>query len=84
VLGRGPFCVVKLFEDPSTGDLIAVKFFDSGVTQRSDESLAFFREIDALVLLLPPCVLQIVGYCLATQTSPAQIGTELATGGSLR
>jgi hypothetical protein len=36
-------------EDPSTHDLIAVKFFDSKAAQASDTSSAFSREIDALV-----------------------------------
>jgi serine/threonine protein kinase len=61
--------VVKLFEDPSTQGLVAVKFFESKVTQVSDDSLAFFREIDALVVLTHPCVVQIVGYCLATEVA---------------
>jgi serine/threonine protein kinase len=84
VLGKGAFGVVKLLEDPSTHDQVAVKFFDSETTLASDRSSAFFREIDALVLLTHPCVLRIVGYCLATRTLPAQIGTEFAVGGSLR
>jgi hypothetical protein len=69
VLGKGVFGVVKLLEDPSTHHLIAVKFFDSETTLASDKSSAFFREIDALVLLTHPCILRIVGYCLATRAS---------------
>jgi serine/threonine protein kinase len=84
VLGKGAFGVVKLLEDPSRHDQIAVKFFNSETTQASDRSSAFFREIDALVLLTHPSVLRIVGYCLATRRFRAQIGTELAVGGSLR
>jgi serine/threonine protein kinase len=84
VLGKGSTGVVKLLEDPSTHGLIAVKFFDSAVAQASDGSSAFFREIDALVLLAYPCVLWILGYCLATWQFPAQIGMEFAAGGSLR
>jgi serine/threonine protein kinase len=80
----GAFGVVKLLEDPSTCDQIAAQFFDSETAQASDRSSAFFREIDALVLLTHPCVLRIVGYCLATQRFPAQIATEFAAGGSLR
>ena len=75
---------MKLLEDPSTDDLIAVKFFDSEVTQAADGSSTLFHEIDALVLLTHPCGLRIVGFCLATRRSPAQIGTEFAAGGSLR
>jgi hypothetical protein len=65
VLGQGAFGVVQLLEDPSTHDLIAVKFFDSETTKASDRSSAFFREIDALVFLTHPCVLRIAGYCLS-------------------
>jgi hypothetical protein len=81
VVGTGATGVVKLYEDPSTHELIAVRIFDSKATQGSDGSSGFFREIDALVLLVHPCVLRIVGYCLATRTGPAQIGTEFAAGG---
>jgi hypothetical protein len=84
VLGRGSTGVVKLLEDPSTRGLAAVKFFDSAAARASDGSSAFVREIDALVRLIHPCVVRIVGYCLATQWFPAQIGTEFAAGGSLR
>jgi serine/threonine protein kinase len=71
---------VGLFEDPSTHERIAVKSF--GPT--SGLSSEFFRDTDELVRLSHPCVLRIVGYCPATQTSLAQIGTEFASGGSLR
>jgi serine/threonine protein kinase len=84
VLGRGAFGLVKLLEDPSTHDLIVVEFFDSETPQASDGSAAFFREVDALVLLVHPCVVRIVGYCLATRRFPAQLGTEFAAGASLR
>jgi serine/threonine protein kinase len=57
---------------------------DSDVTKAADGSAAFFREVDALVLPAHPCVVRTVGYCLATPLFPAQIGTEFATGGSLR
>jgi serine/threonine protein kinase len=67
-----------------THHLIAVKFFDTKATRASEGSSSFFREIDALFLLTHPCVLRIVGYFLETRTSPAQIGTEFAAGGSLR
>jgi hypothetical protein len=84
VLGKGAFSIVKLFEDSSTRDLIAVKIFDSEATQALSGSSAFFQEIDALIVLTHPCVLRIVEYCLATRVFPAQIGTEFATGGSLQ
>jgi hypothetical protein len=69
-----------LCEDRSPRGLIAVKFFDSAVTQASDGRSAFFREIDAPVRLIHPGV---VGCRLATGTSPAQVRTEFADGGSL-
>jgi serine/threonine protein kinase len=84
VLGIGATGAVKLFEDPSTHNLITVKLFASNATQPSDGSSAFIREIEALVRLVHPCVLRIVGYCLATRRFPAQIGTKFAAGGSLR
>jgi serine/threonine protein kinase len=80
----GGFGVVKLLEDRSTGDLIAVRLFDSAVSQAPDESGAFSHKIDALVLLVHLWVVRIFGCRLATRTSQAQIRTEFAAGGSLR
>jgi serine/threonine protein kinase len=55
-----------------------IKLFDSDQTLASDGSLAFFREIDALLLVVHPCVVRIVGYCLV-----AQIETDFAAGDAL-
>jgi hypothetical protein len=47
---EGTFGFVELFENPSTHNLIAVKFIGWDV---SDGSSALFCEIDALSLLAP-------------------------------
>jgi hypothetical protein len=53
---RATFGFVKLFEDPLTHDLIAVKFIDWDV---SDGSSALFCEIDALSLVVHSCAFRI-------------------------
>jgi serine/threonine protein kinase len=75
--------IIKLFQDSSAHDLIAIKFFNRNAVQSSDASTAFIREIDTLVLLVHPCVVRSVGNCLVTRRSPAQTGREFAAGGSL-
>jgi hypothetical protein len=50
VIGKGAFGKVKLLEDPSAHELIAIKFSDSETPQARDRSAAFVREIDALFL----------------------------------
>jgi serine/threonine protein kinase len=74
---------VTLAEDPSTGQLIALKTFnlqEGGGLKVSD---IFFREIDSLVRLTHPCVVPIVGYFLAQRASPPQIAMRFAENGSL-
>jgi hypothetical protein len=70
-----------LIEDASTHDLIALKTFHAPV---ADASTTFFRETESLIRLAHPCVVPIVGYLLATETSCAQIDTKCAVNGSLR
>jgi serine/threonine protein kinase len=82
VLGEGSFGTVTLVSDPSTGSEIALKTFNAKPGQ--DLSDVFFRELQSLVELAHPCVLQIVGYSLLTHSRPAQIGTKFAANGSLR
>jgi serine/threonine protein kinase len=84
VLGEGAFGSVALVEDSSTGEKIALKSFRPPPTPGQSISAVFFREIESLIALSHPCVLRIIGYSLATQHSPAQIGTEFVSGGSLR
>jgi serine/threonine protein kinase len=84
VLGEGAFGKVELFEDPTTHNKIAIKFFNRAAGSGPRGSAIFFREIEALIQLTHPCVLRIVGYSLSTSDSRAQIATEFAAGGSLR
>jgi serine/threonine protein kinase len=80
-LSKGAYGTVTLVEDPSTHDLIALKTLHGPVT---DITTTFFREIESLIRLAHPCIVPIVGYFLATETSRAQIGTKYAVQGSLR
>jgi hypothetical protein len=50
IIVKGAFRKVKLFDDSSTHELIAIKFFDSEITQARDGSATFVPEIDAFVL----------------------------------
>jgi serine/threonine protein kinase len=79
-LGKGAFGTVTLVEDPSTYDLIALKTFHE---PSEDIAMVFFREIESVIGLVHPCVVPIIGYCLATETSRAQISTKYAVNGSL-
>jgi serine/threonine protein kinase len=79
VVGRGPFGVVKLFEDPVTHEKTAIKSFNREAAR--DASL---HELEQFSVLRHQCVLRTVGFCPATETSPAQLGAEFAAGGSLR
>jgi serine/threonine protein kinase len=83
-LGRGTSGSVTLVEDPSTGQLIALKTFNLQEGGDLEVSDVFFREIDSLVHLTHPCVVPIVGYFLARRDSPPQIATRFAENGSLR
>jgi hypothetical protein len=60
-----------------------VEFFESEATRASGTSSALFHEIDALVLLTHPCLLRIVGYCLASRRFAVQMRTEFALCGWL-
>jgi hypothetical protein len=75
VLGNGPRRVARLFGDPPAHVLITIKLFDP---EASDGASLFFGEIDALVLLVHPRAVRIVGHWLATLKSPGPIGTEFA------
>jgi hypothetical protein len=77
-IGKGAYGTVKLVRDPSTNALIALKTLDH---KASD---TFMKEVEMLMKLRHPCILQIVGYSLPTKTVPAQIGTEFAKNRSLR
>jgi serine/threonine protein kinase len=84
-LGEGGFGAVTLVEDPENHDLIALKSFHRNVSgSGGDITGSFTKEIDMLMKLVHPCVLEIVGYSLPTPTVPARIGTMFAANGSLR
>jgi serine/threonine protein kinase len=63
---------------------IVAKTFDRREDIGDDYTQTFVREIEGLIRLSHPCVVAIVGYSLATQESPVQIGIRYAANGSLR
>jgi serine/threonine protein kinase len=84
-LGEGSFGVVMLLENEETHELIALKSVD--VNKSSDSQKAFFdfiNEIEGLIHLIHPCVLEIVGYSLPRADRPGRIGTKFAANGSLK
>jgi serine/threonine protein kinase len=83
-LGQGRFGIVTLVQDLKTHDLIALKsirFDESSDSQKAFSD--FTTEIERLVHLIHPCVLEIVGYSLPADNRPGQIGTRFAANGSL-
>jgi hypothetical protein len=86
-LGEGGFGVVTLVEDPVSHELIALKSFNKTTTMTSvneDITQTFIREVEILIELHHPCILEIVGYLLPTRSHPGRIGTRYASNGSLR
>jgi serine/threonine protein kinase len=84
VLGKGRFGIVKLVEDPTTKTQIAVKYFNKPDDIDLDHDAMFLREVELLVRLQHPCILQIIGYSLSNRKGRAQIGMKFAVNGSLR
>jgi len=84
VLGDGGFGTVKLVEDLSTHDFIALKSFNRPSNTDSTIGVRFKKEIEKLIHLAHPCILEIAGYSLPTATERARIGTVFAVNGSLR
>jgi serine/threonine protein kinase len=84
-LGEGGFGVVTLVEDPMSHELIALKSFNKKTTSSNDDiTESFIREVEILIELHHPCILEIVGYSLPTTSHPGRIGTKYASKGSLR
>jgi serine/threonine protein kinase len=79
-LGRGGFGVVDLMEDENE-KRIAVKCFqvDGGI-----DSQRIVGEIEALVILKHPSILEIIGWCLPTgDCQQARLATEFMSNGSV-
>jgi serine/threonine protein kinase len=83
-LHRGSFGDIELKEDPATRELVAVKTLQPGPGLTGDLTRQLMQEIDMLVRLRHPCIIEFVGYTLPTPTSPARIGTLFMANGSLR
>jgi serine/threonine protein kinase len=75
---------VKVVEDLSTHDKIALKSFHRPSTTDSDMGMRFMTEVEVLIHLFHPCIVMIVGYSLPTETVHARIRTTFAVNGSLR
>jgi serine/threonine protein kinase len=84
-LGDGSLGVVTLVEDPETGKLIALKSIAIGISSgRREIVLDFMKEVEELIQLVHPCVLEIVGCSLPMDDRPARIGMRFAANGSLK
>jgi TPR repeat protein len=80
-LGRGTYGNVTLMKN---GDRqYAVKDFLASGEAAADISISFLREVDALIRLSHPCVLQIRGIALPGSTSGGQIATDFMEKGSI-
>jgi serine/threonine protein kinase len=82
VIGQGGSSHVKLFGDSRTGNQVAVKYID--VPRSISEKAHFMREVEVLVLLNHPCIVQLVGWRCPEGSNFAEIHTEYAERGSLR
>jgi serine/threonine protein kinase len=83
-LGEDAFGVVDLVKDSTNHELIALKSLHAKLSDGCDISEKFMREVEALIAVVHPCVVSIVGYWLPTRLAPGQIGTAFAAGGSMR
>jgi serine/threonine protein kinase len=79
LIANGECADVLLKTDPKTGEKIAVKRIKSGAFSE----YSFRREIEAMMNLVHPCVLRIVGWCPRLSTSRAEIWTEYGPNKSL-
>jgi serine/threonine protein kinase len=80
-LGRGTYGVVTLMK--SETQQYAVKEFLAAEGATADISISFLREIDALIRLSHPCVLQIRGIVLPMGMSGGKIATDFMENGSI-
>jgi serine/threonine protein kinase len=83
-IGEGDFGVVKLVEDRSTHELIALKTFYRKTWNDDEVGERFMKEIELLLKWQHPCFRPIVGYTAPTVSMPGQIGMLFAVDGSLR
>jgi hypothetical protein len=79
VIGRGGFSTVTVGTSSGVQGAVAVK----SIPREAYDQELFFREIEALVHLNHPCVLQIYGWSAREEFHLAQIHTEMAEHGSL-
>jgi serine/threonine protein kinase/TPR repeat protein len=80
LIGYGGSSTVSLERKVVTGELIAVKRF----REVKFDQTTFIREVEALIYLNHPCVVQIFGYKLPIGREPAEIRTAVAENGSVK
>jgi hypothetical protein len=82
-IGSGTYGSVKLMENKAANLRYAVKTFPPTPGSCPDISISFLREVDALMKLSHPCVLQIRGVALPDAKCGGQIATDFMEHGSL-
>jgi tRNA A-37 threonylcarbamoyl transferase component Bud32 len=80
-LGRGKFGIVRLVENKSNGERLAVKYIEGGPEFDCDR---LFREVGILSSLNHPCIIRFVGWSLPnSECEEARIALEFASNGSI-
>jgi serine/threonine protein kinase len=77
LIGAGGSGTLRLFEDPTTRQQIAVKHISV------IDSISLEREVETLVRLRHPCIVRILAWSPATDSSGGEIQMEYAPNGSL-
>jgi serine/threonine protein kinase len=84
-LGKGSFGVVTLVEDPETRQRVALRSIEMEASSDGQKIVSdFMKEVDELIRLIHPCVLEIVGYSLPMDDHPAKTSMRFASNGSLK
>jgi hypothetical protein len=77
-LGEDGFGAVTLSKDPECHELIGLKSFHRNTSAEVDNATeSLTKEIDMLVNLVDPCVLDIVGYSHQTRLFQLESGRRL-------
>jgi serine/threonine protein kinase len=71
---------VQLWKCQNHGEEVAVKSYPKCHTAEQE----FIREIEALIILNHPCILNMKGYCLPTRNEGAKLVSEYLCKGSLK